>query len=489
MKKGELAKLTLSADYAYGESGSPPKIPGGATLVFEVELLNWVSKDDLFQDGGVIKSQVKEGSGWKKPKDGDEVRITLKVLGKDGNVIDEKLDFEYVLGSNVLGPVARAVDKALTEMKKSEEVSLECTPEYAGPDGTRIELTLNQMYETKDVSLGKDKSIMKKQIVEGDGYDTPKDCSKVKLQVERATDGSNELAGFTAKTLEFVAGNGEVCDALECAVAEMKAEEKAVLTCIKPLDCSEVQLGLKDGSAEKIVLTLELLEFEKAKDTWSMSEDEKLEFAADRKNVGGALFRAGRVQLALERYKKVISLFSYLDSIKDEGKKANAKELKLACELNSAACSLKSKDFAEVRKSCNNVLKEDSCNVKALFRRAQAHLGRKNFTDCISDLKKLVEVDPQSRDARSLLKEAQAGQKEEDKKSKGMFAKMCAGLGKGPIPEPGKSKPLATDDYESEDEEEVPAVEAAEDKIKKKEEPVPMEEENKREEAAAAMEM
>merc|ERR1711972_480383 len=180
---------------------------------------------------------------------------------------------------------------------------------------------------------------------------------------------------------------------------------------------------------------------------------------------------------------------SYLDSIKDESNKVKAKELKLACELNSAACSLKFKDFAEVRKSCNNVLKEDSRNVKALFRRAQAHLGEKSFTDCISDLKKLVEVDPQSREARSLMKEAQAGQKEEDKKSKGMFAKMCAGLGKGPIPEPGKSKPLATDDYESEDEEELPAVEAAESEINKKEEPVPMEEENKREEAAAAMEM
>jgi len=36
MKKGEKAVLTCSADYAYGDSGSPPKIPGGATLNFEV---------------------------------------------------------------------------------------------------------------------------------------------------------------------------------------------------------------------------------------------------------------------------------------------------------------------------------------------------------------------------------------------------------------------------------------------------------------------
>jgi hypothetical protein len=36
MKKGETAVLTCRADYAYGDSGSPPKIPGGATLQFEV---------------------------------------------------------------------------------------------------------------------------------------------------------------------------------------------------------------------------------------------------------------------------------------------------------------------------------------------------------------------------------------------------------------------------------------------------------------------
>merc|ERR1719160_1274826 len=76
MKKGEVAKFTLSPEFAYGESGSPPKIPENSTLIFDVELISWASKDDLFGDEGCIKTQITEGSGWKSPKMGDEVLVS-----------------------------------------------------------------------------------------------------------------------------------------------------------------------------------------------------------------------------------------------------------------------------------------------------------------------------------------------------------------------------------------------------------------------------
>ncbi len=45
MKVGEKAVLTIRSDYGYGDRGSPPTIPGGATLNFEVELLGFKEKE------------------------------------------------------------------------------------------------------------------------------------------------------------------------------------------------------------------------------------------------------------------------------------------------------------------------------------------------------------------------------------------------------------------------------------------------------------
>lgn len=75
MKLGEKADLVIKSKYGYGDMGSPPKIPGGATLIFTVELIQvndrrptrWQMSDPeliqvalRFKDDGNIKFKEKK---------------------------------------------------------------------------------------------------------------------------------------------------------------------------------------------------------------------------------------------------------------------------------------------------------------------------------------------------------------------------------------------------------------------------------------------
>lgn len=44
MKLGEIAKVTIPYQLAYGTRGVPPTIPGSSDLIFEIELLDFADK-------------------------------------------------------------------------------------------------------------------------------------------------------------------------------------------------------------------------------------------------------------------------------------------------------------------------------------------------------------------------------------------------------------------------------------------------------------
>jgi hypothetical protein len=46
MVEGDKWELYIPSDMAYGDRGSPPKIPGGAVLVFQMEILEIQGSDD-----------------------------------------------------------------------------------------------------------------------------------------------------------------------------------------------------------------------------------------------------------------------------------------------------------------------------------------------------------------------------------------------------------------------------------------------------------
>eukprot|EP00211_Chloroparvula_japonica_P017172 CAMPEP_0119120796 /NCGR_PEP_ID=MMETSP1310-20130426/1696_1 /TAXON_ID=464262 /ORGANISM="Genus nov. species nov., Strain RCC2339" /LENGTH=287 /DNA_ID=CAMNT_0007110301 /DNA_START=76 /DNA_END=939 /DNA_ORIENTATION=+ len=57
---GEKSLLTCTSEYAYGESGAGDKIPGGATLQFEVELLSWDKDPETTEEKLEATGKVRE---------------------------------------------------------------------------------------------------------------------------------------------------------------------------------------------------------------------------------------------------------------------------------------------------------------------------------------------------------------------------------------------------------------------------------------------
>merc|ERR1712151_782970 len=137
-----------------------------------------------------------------------------------------------------------------------------------------------------------------------------------------------------------------------------------------------------------------------------------------------------------------------INNFKEENK-ATANTLKRTCELNRAACLVKIGDWDGGRKACNTVLKDDSANVKALFRRATCLKALGEFQEAMKDCKAILEQDKANADARRMIPELKQLQKEEDKKSQNMFANMCKGLGTFKTPPPqARQKGLDYDDDE-----------------------------------------
>ena len=65
MKVGGMAELYCPSDTAYGDRGSPPKVPPGALLKFEVELLEIVKEEEEQKS----KSAPKKGKKKSKKKE------------------------------------------------------------------------------------------------------------------------------------------------------------------------------------------------------------------------------------------------------------------------------------------------------------------------------------------------------------------------------------------------------------------------------------
>ncbi|KAL3684851.1 hypothetical protein R1sor_002873 [Riccia sorocarpa] len=448
MKKGEQAIFTIAPEYAYGESGAPPSIPPNATLKFDVELISWASVKDICKDGGVIKKILNQGEKWEMPKDHDEVTVKYEAKLPDGTLIAKSKEEgdEFVLKE---GHFCLAIPKVVKTMKKSERVHLTVKPQYAFgdkgreavdggaavPPNSNIQIDLELVSWKSVEEVTDDKKVMKKILKAGEGYEKPNDGSKVKIRYEaKLEDGTVfERKGHgDEETFEFVTDEEQVIIGLDKAVTTMKKGERSVITISSEYGFGDAEVKRELAVVppkSTLIYDVEMVSFDKEKESWDMESEEKIEAAIRLKEDGNALFKVQKYTRAAKKYEKAAKLIEYDSGFDDEQKK-KTKVLKVTCNLNDSACKLKLKDYKEAIKLSTKVLEIEPQNVKALYRRAQGYIETFDLDLAEYDIKKALEIDPNNREIRQEFKLLKQRQVEQNKKEAKMYGNMFSRLSK-----------------------------------------------------------
>lgn len=469
MARGEKARVTLSAAYAYGESGSSPKIPKNATLVFEMELISWTSQRDIFGDQLVMKSEITSGDGWERPGKMAEVEVAVTINQIDAENHHKVVKHLYTNESLVITlndekHVPEAWNKVIPDMKKNGVLYLTCRGSRIHDDGilnyldvdlsneadlkcVRHQLTLKSWKKIEDVNGNG--TVMKKVLKEGEGWEKPSEGSvtTINLKMWKYDQSSNLLVPppskdctapiYEAKEFSFKAGDGIVIDGIDAVVQSMKLEEHCMtfiqsqlgFASAKNLLTDELKgKGIKED--DKLLIEVELLKVDKAKDVWSMSYEEKIEEMKVRKKRGNELFKDQRYETARKSYDRAINFFDSSTSDLNPDIKTQVNELLVSCHLNLAMCHDRMGDMAKVLNHCKKALEIQPSNVKALYRQGSAYLALDDFYNAQSALKYAKELSPGNVDVLKKLRELKNKRLKQDAQDKKLFSNLFGRMSK-----------------------------------------------------------
>ncbi|CAL7944557.1 unnamed protein product [Xylocopa violacea] len=386
------------------------------------------------KDEGVLKEIIKEGVGDETPPPGSTVTVhytgTFSDGTKFGSSKDHNVPFEFELKK---GRVIKAWDIGVATMKKGEVALLTCAPAYAyGENGSPPKVPPNatlkfeiEMIDWKgeDLSPNQDGSIERYQIVQGKSYTTPNDGALVNVHLT----GSYNGQVFEDRDVQFTLGDGEeygVIKGVEVALGSFNRLEKSKLKIKSKYafkDVGNTEFGIPPNATVEYIV--ELKSFEKAKEIMFLKNKEQLEQVKICKEKGTNYFKANKYSLAIKLYKKAASHLKYGRNI-DEDLKAEADNLLVATHLNLALCYLKTNQYVEAKDSCNEVLKLNAQNEKALFRRGQAYLGLASPEIAIKDFQEVLKVEPKNTAAAKQIIACNNLIKKQLAKEKKLYANM-----------------------------------------------------------------
>lgn len=383
--------------------------------------------------GSILKEVKKQGVDSISPWSGTKVFVHYTGWLEDGSKFDSSRDrdgnFSFTLGE---GMVIKGWDIGVATMVKGEVCVLTIKPEFAyGKNGAggkipgdatlKFEVELID-WEVVECDVTGDKGVMLTTLKTGEGSGTPEDFATCKIHFR----GSHEGVNFEEKDVEFIMGEGADVDllpAIEQSVRQMKKHERARIV-VQPQHAGSLHARVEDLPSDAVVeFEICLLEFEPEQPVYELSIAERKERAAEIKLKALPIFKTGDYKQAVSYYERMSTCVDRDVTIKEEEFK-DMYELRTAAHLNSALCYIKLKDFTIAKLHVDIVIEEDPSNVKALYRRAEAFVGLQEPKLAITDLKKLLSVQPNNNAAIKLLETTKNAMQEQKEKEKALYQNM-----------------------------------------------------------------
>lgn len=438
MALGEVAKFTIAPDKAYGPGGSPPKIPANASLDFEIELLSFTDREDVLQDGSLMKKSIgkPDEDSWVTPNAHCNVELKIVIDGQDEKEVSWKAGPFCVHG------LPSKLREGIFEMRKGEKCSFLLPMDAPGVD---YEVTLVSWVENEECVNGDDGAVVKRverdKLIGKDDWKTPHDLDTVYVRGRVWVDGDEtqkveygEVDGGAVDVRgnhdgepvcnyvvdeDLTTSTGvQVCPGVDCVVRKMKVGE--VSTAIIRKD-----LGFRDGpfAGKALRCRLELVKIVPQTPNWEIKgAAEKVEAVNAKRVLGNAWVARGDVPRAIRRYGAAIEIGDSDYDITEEEAKSKLREAVAACKLNRAMCHLKLKHYASCEKDCEDVLDVDPASVKALFRLGKCQLALDHWDAAKESFRKVLELDDGNVEARRGLQSVRAAEKAQKDKDKKLYA-------------------------------------------------------------------
>ena len=145
------------------------------------------------------------------------------------------------------------------------------------------------------------------------------------------------------------------------------------------------------------------------------------------KDEGNRFFQEGNHKFASEAYTRALDEMRFMFP-EAEADQNTINSIRLVCNLNRAACQLKLQDFAGAKQSCSDALYIDPVNVKALYRRSQAHTATYDFDRAYRDILAAIKQTPSDTNLRAEFTKIKEAQEDYDKKAKAALAAFSKGM-------------------------------------------------------------